>query len=403
MVGLPKIHGRDKGLVLVAFIYVLYVIFPLFADLTHMPVFVPALAVVGYVSVAYPFVYKCRPMCWLVVYIALLFLYSIAGKPIVINGVSSEEPFLWRITIESAWIMPSVMIAYVLQTRDNGELGKIFGNGALFLLSVSFLYVLPIISASKNILRSSLFNEQQGPLPPGLPGYDLMHAYTLLTIPLVYKIKYANVFKERMIAICLSVLFFYVVIQTSITTSLFVAALIILFGVVYSAENSYKVFFGAIVLGTLFFVLYHTGFFLGLIESLMTTFEGTAVEPKLQDMYDSMISGKIQGGSITGRLDYHQISQDSFWQNPITGGGNVGGHSKIWDMLGGMGLVVFIPYAMVIWSCLKMQLQNQPRRIRSFLIFAYIAALVYLYEKGIFGDPGYLAFLVVIPSAIRRF
>ncbi len=402
MFGLPEIHGRDKGLVLVAFVYVLYVTFPLFADLTHVPVYVPALAVVGYVSIAYPFVYKCRSMRWLLVYIAMLFLYSIAGKPIVINGVSGDLPVLWRITIESAWIMPSVMIACVLQMRDNKELTKIFGNGAMFLLSVSLLYILPIIIASKDILRSSLFLEQQGPLPPGLPDYDLMHAYTLLTIPLVYKIKYANVFKERMIAICLSVLFFYVVIQTSITTSLFVAALIILFGVVYSTENRYKALWGAIVLGTLFFVLYHTGFFLGLVESLMSTFEGTAVKPKLQDMYDSMIYGKVQGGSITGRLDYHQISQGSFWQNPITGGGSAGGHSKIWDILGCMGLVAFIPYAMVIWSCLKMQMHNQPHRICSFLIFAYIAASVYLYEKGIFGAPGYLAVMVIIPSAIRR-
>ena len=118
-------------------------------------------------------------------------------------------------------------------------------------------------------------------------------------------------------------------------------------------------------------------------------------------MHDSMVEERLQGATIIGRMDYHQISKDNFWNNPIFGGGFAGGHSKILDILGGMGIIVFIPFAMSIWSCLKQQIsQTRSLNARSFIYFSYFAACIYLYEKGIFSAAGYLTTLVIVPSAL---
>lgn len=401
MLGLLKVNGRDKGFVIVSFVYMLYVIFPLFADLTHIPVFVPALAVVTYISVAYSSVYYYRPMRWLLCYIILLFIYSTVGAPIHVNGMNAALPFWWRITIESAWIMPAVMIACVLHKRNNRELYKQFGYGSILLLTVSFLHILPLLISSKNILRENLHAEDVL-RPIGLPAYDLMHAYTLLLIPLLYIVKYApRVIK--LVAFALAVLFFYVVTQTAVTTSLIVSVVIALFALTYSADNNQKTIISLVVIGGVCIVLYNSGFCLWLVDALMPFFDGTVVTYKLQDLHDSMVSGSVQGGTLTGRMDYHQISKDNFWMNPILGGGVAGGHSKILDILGCTGLVMFIPYVMILWSCLKMQTANLNKRSRAFVMFTYATACIYLYEKGVFGSPGYLSMLVIIPSAIITF
>lgn len=403
MLGLPKLYGKDKGLILVSFIYMLYIIFPLFVDLTHIPVFVPALAVVGYVSVVYPFVYKFRPMRWLLVYISLLFLYSIMGKPIIINGVNSEQPFLWRITIESAWIMPSVMIACILQMRNNKTLYRIFGYGFLLVLTMSFLYILPLIVSSQNILRLSEYeNEVSRPL--GLPGYDLMHSYTLVLVPLCYMLRLEQNMKRRFLIMGLILLFFYVITQTAVTTSLMVSIFIFLFMVIYSEKNVNATVFGVLLMGGLIYALYFAGFFLWLVDSLMPIFDGTAVAVKLQDFHDSMMLGKIQGDSITGRMDYHQISKDAFFENPFFGSGQAGGHSKILDLLGCMGIVIFIPYFKIVWGTMKMQIHGLKEQLTSaFIVLGYFAAFIYLYEKGIFGAPGYLTMIVIVPAIIKAY
>ena len=136
----------------------------------------------------------------------------------------------------------------------------------------------------------------------------------------------------------------------------------------------------------------------------MPIFDGTAVAYKLQDIHDSMVFGSVQGESITGRMSYHQISKDAFFENPIFGIGKAGGHSKILDLLGCMGLLVFIPYFAIIWNTMKMQIRNISTQLAAaFIVCGYLAAAIYLYEKGIFGAPGYLIMIVVVPSIIKAF
>lgn len=134
----------------------------------------------------------------------------------------------------------------------------------------------------------------------------------------------------------------------------------------------------------------------------MPIFDGTAVSYKLQDIHDSMLSGSVQGESITGRMSYHQISKDAFFENPICGTGEAGGLSKILYLLGCMGLLAFIPYFAIIWNTMKMQICNTSTKLAAaFITCGYFVATIYLYEKGIFGAPGYLIMMVIGPSIIK--
>ena len=394
-----KTSAKEKYFIIISFIYILYVIFPLFGDYLNIPVFVPALLVVGYITIFYPGVYGQKSMLWFMIYIGMLFLYSFIGLPIHINGVNGELPYWWRITIEAAWTMPAIMIAGVLFHRNNSGLYKLFGLGSILFLVISFLYILPLIISSKGILREEIQNFDTI-RPLGLPDYGLMHAYTLFLTPICYYLKYAKKTSKAK-TILLLLLFFYVVVQTSVTTSLLVSAVIFSFTLLFSKKNKKGTIVLAFFFAFVLYLLYYLGFFLLIVDTLMPLFEGTAVSGKLQDMHDSLVSGTIQGETITGRMDFHQTSVDSFLKNPIFGGGLAGGHSKFLDILGCSGLFVFIPFIMFIWSSLKKQTSVCTSSMcRTFVVMSYVAAGLFLYEKGLFGASGFLSLLVIVPAAL---
>lgn len=400
MIRFANFSGKDKIFLAASFFYIFYVIFPLFADYTHIPVYVPAIVVVAGVMLSYPQAFGTSAVKWFFAYAALLFIYSIAGLPIFINGMNQSLPAIWRITIEAAWVLPALVIAAVLFSRKDSRLYKIIGIGSLVLLVISFVYILPLVLSSSNILREDI-QELEVLRPMGLPDYGLMHSYTLMLVPLCLMIK-GGKGKYKTLAWALTLLFFYMVTQTAVTTSLFVSIVIFLFAIFYKENSGQRTIFGLGFFCFVLFVLYTQGFFLWLVDSLMPFFEDTAVSFKLQDFHDSLAQGSVTGESLTGRMDYHDISKASFWASPIIGGGEVGGHSKILDLLGSMGLLVFIPFVMVIWKSLRTQMAEVAynKELKMFLILCYAISLVYLYEKGIFGASGWLFMLVIVPCAI---
>lgn len=400
MIRSANLNRKDKIFLAVSFFYILYVIFPLFADYTHIPVSVPAIVVVAGVMISCPQVLRNSAVKSFVAYIVLLFVYSGLGLPIYINGMDHSLSAIWRITIEAAWILPAILIAAALTSRNDQRMYKIIGYGSLALLAISFVYILPLVMSASNILREDV-QDLESLRPVGLPDYSLMHSYTLMIVPLCLLIR-GNKGKYKILAWILTFLFFYMVTQTAITTSLLLLVVIFLFAILYKENSGWKTVMGLVASSLILFVLYSQGFFLWLVDGLMPYFEGTSVSYKLQDFHYSLIQGSITGSSITGRIDYHGISKNSFWENPIIGGGEVGGHSKILDILGSMGLLVFVPFAMIIWKSMRMQIArvSYSKEMRAFLILGYAISFVYLYEKGVFGASGWLFMTVIVPCAI---
>lgn len=396
-----RLTTKEKSFIAVTFFYIAYTIFPLFADTTGIPVYIPAMALVVALLTMYPKAFWGESTKWFVLYIGVLLLYMILGKPIFINGLNNRilSP-IYRIIIESACILPNITIMNVLLYRNNIRLYKVMGYGSLALLLASFLYILPLVMSTSNVLREDLHNIEVVVRPKGLPAYDLMHAYALMILPLCLWLKISDR-RLRLGILSVLLLFAYIITKTSVSTSLVVMAVAVLFACLFDARKLQRSVLSFSVVFFIGYVLSQYGFFLKVVDGLMPYFEGTTVAFKLEDLHTSMVQGQVTGSSLTSRMDYHQVPKDAFFANPIVGTDKAGGHSKILDMLGTMGLLAFIPYFMILYTSLKRYaFRIKDIELKSYLYFSFILASVYLYTKGIFGTPGYLFMLVIVPSII---
>ena len=395
--GLSK---SEKYFLVIALFYVLYIAFPLFSDLVHLATYLPGVIVTFGLAVVFPRTLFSKPVLWTVVYIGLLFLYGISGHPIHVNGVEQSSPYMHRIFIEVGWMLPSVMIACILCQFNNPKLYRIFSRASLLIIAVSFVYILPTITAYSNILRIAISNNENIDLNlQGFPSYTLMHAYAFVVLPLFWITKNSHTFFKKTFYLALSLVFVYVIFNTYVTTSLIVCIFCFLFIWLFDPHQAQVSAFKFTILGIILIIFFTSSLLPDFLLWIRPYFEGTAVIGKIDAITQSITAGKIVGGSLTVRADLHTLSQNNFLLNPFVGVGSAGGHSKIWDILGSMGLVVFIPFIMIIVSIYKLYMRSvQFRDLRIYITAGFIVAFIYLYVKGIFGAAGWLFMFVLSPA-----
>lgn len=373
--------------------------FPLFGDLTNIPVEMPSLLVFGGVFCLYPSAFKNAIFRWFVIYALILMIYVFLGKPLTIGiGTVADNK---KIFIEFAYILPSVAIMLVLLYLKDLNLYKIIAVCSLLFLVISFIYIIPLLSLSANIMRSNAVQHEGEALTiPGLPGYGLMHAYVLLIPSLCYGVRYSRG-KQRMILLVLLSLFFYIVLKTAITTTILIATFIVFYSLIYSERNRSSALFVMSFLFVMLYLFYILGGFLAIVDWIFPFFDGTSVESKLYDFRQSLMVGHIQGGTMTARQNLQQQSWDSFFVNPIFGGSKVGGHSNFVDRLGGMGLFVFVPFFMIVYSYYKqMKSVFISKSTKSFYNIGIIVCFILFYMKGNWGDSNWLFMFVLFPATL---
>lgn len=396
-----KLNTKEKRLLYILFFYISYLIFPLFADITRIPNYIPAIAVVLYVYIFHNDCLSSKALKSFYYYIIALLLLGMVGHRVYINGLSFDTPFLWAITIETAWMLPSLLIMNVIVRLNNFRIYKYLGVGTLLLLIISFLYILPMLMSSVAYLRSSSSFGDESSRPMGVPGYALMHAYTLVLVPLAWIVKSSKGSKQ-LIFILATLLFFYIVVQTAVSTSLVIAIFIFVFVLLMNPNNISISIVGWTIVGVSFIVLYYMGFFLDVVDALMPFFEDTPVEAKLVDLHNSMVAGHITGDNLTVRMDVQNRSMHHFFENPLFGSNDLpGAHSKIWDVLGTMGLLAGVPFLLVIWNSMKQWSNVAENKItRIYVVFSLFIGCIYLYTKGIFSGEGWLFMIVIVPCII---
>lgn len=392
-----NISNKERFFIYVTFFYVLVNLFPLFTDIVHIPTFIPALFVSILLGIRFSDKLFSASMKWLIIYVLTLLVYDIMGLKFHVNGLSAELPGFYKIVIETAWILPSLMIATILQKANNAYLYKYIGYGSIVLLIISFINVLPMIMINSNYLRMD-FELSNVDRPLGMPGYTLMHAYAFIFPTLCYW-SLTSRGKKRLLVLGITLLFAYLIIRTSITTSVFVVLFCVIFTLIYNPYHQIRSLFLFTMVGLIVLLFYYTGILQTIIEELMPFFDETAVADKLTDMYDSLVQGQITGSSLTVREDLHQVSIDNFFSNPIVGMGYAGRHSKILDILGSSGLLVFIPFIMMIWTFIRKNVNLcNDKYYKAFIYFSSFISFIYLYQKGIFGAEGWLFTFVIVPS-----
>lgn len=391
---------KKKIFLITALFYILYIIFPLLADVVNIPTWLPSLASCAVMLYLYPRAFSNKTFYWFLVYAFVLFLYLLVGHPLAVGiGILADSK---RLIIEYAFILPAVCILCILYyLRDSILMSKLFMWSMGFLF-VSFIVEVPLL-IQYGSMRAAMTEEVEQIKIFGLPSYTLMHAYTLFIPVMCYGIK---VFKGRNRFLCLAglVVLFFVVYYTFVTTSLLITITLLLFTIIYSEKHESLSFILSVLLLTIFLIFSNTDFLIGLIDAIMPFFEGSAVEFKLNDFKDSLIQGQITGSSITGRMDYHAVSRESFFINPIFGYPRVGGHSSLLDRLGGMGIVGALPFVMIIVSYIRQMIKLfTTRAAKLFFWTGIIAGFVYLYEKGLWGSEGWLVYMVLMPVGLLTF
>lgn len=391
---------KEKIFLITALLYILYTIFPLLSDIINIPTWLPSLASTAVMLSLYPKAFSNKTFYWFLVYAFVLLLYLLMGHPLAVGiGFVADSR---KIIIEYAFILPAVsMFCILYYLKDSVLLSKLFLWSIGFLF-VSFFVAIPLL-LQYGSMRAAMQEEIEQIKIIGLPSYALMHAYTLFIPVMCYGVK---VFKDRNRIACLVglVVLFVVVYYTFVTTSLIIMIAIVLFTIIYYEKNEVRSFFIFVILLLLFLVVSDETFLIGLIDRIMPFFEGSAVEYKLNDFRESLMEGQITGSSITGRMDYHEVSRQSFFINPIFGYPSVGGHSSLLDRLGGMGIVGAFPFVMIIVSYIgQMKRLFSTRAAKVFFWTGIIAGFVYLYEKGLWGSEGWLVYMVLMPMGILVF
>lgn len=389
----------------VSLFYILLTVVPIFQSLAGLELWMVNLTTFIILIALFPAAVNNIVFFWFLVYATVLALFVLSGKPLTI-GIGSVVDTK-KIFIEYAFFLPNFAIFSILYYLKDIRLYKFISFGGLAFLIFSFFYLLPILSANNLAMRDAhVMRMEQNINTPGVPGYPLMHAYILLVPAIFYGIKNTyNRTKWMLIGVLFLVL--YIILQTYVTTSLVITLGIIIIAILYDAENKVRSIFFILVTGLVVYILHLLGFFLQMFDVLIAFFDETSVQPKIEGFKYIYEFGDVEnsGRHITGRMNYHDMSWEAFYENILIGGNSpVGGHSSLIDRLGGMGLVAFVPFVMIVVAQAKMlnKILMSPTE-KLFYWIGWGAALMVLYQKGLFGQEGWLFLMVLLPGLIISF
>lgn len=397
---------KKKNLFLVvSLLYILYTVFPIIPDVTGIEVWLVNLSTFVILLALYPRAFANPVMYWFMAYAAILAVYVLVGKPLAI-GIGTVQDSK-QLIIEYAFILPSLSMSSILFYLRDNKLYKIIAGSALLFLVISFVYITPIILSEGQIMRIAHNLQVEDNIRiPGIPFYTLQHAYIIAVPALLYGIKVLKSL-QKLTLLAVLVLFCFIILHSYITTSIIITLSTIIFALLADINNKPKSFLLIFLTGFAVYILHSAGVFILLFDFLLRLFDGSAVEPKIEGFKYIYLGGDIEssGGHLTGRMSYHDMSWLAFSENFLIGGTSpVGGHSQLIDRLGGMGIITFIPYMMIFVSLIKMTLPLfKDKEQLLFYILGLVAIFLLLYQKGIFGQEGWLFLMVLMPGLIITF
>ena len=391
-------NKKEKSFVFITLFYIAYMIFP------YVSAMLPVAWVSVFVSAALYFLYRgCYRQIyfkWFLIYIAILFLYSLFGHRFHVNGVGHSMNLFNKLLIETAWILPNLMICSIITKLDNPKIFKQLAFGSMGVLLLSLLLILPVVFTQSGILRENIRQTESGaPGILGFPSYTLMSCYSFFIPVACYGYKHSKRgLKWGFFGVL--ILFVYYVFKSEITTSLLATIFVLLFMIVYKEGGNDKNIISFAFFSLLIWFLNETGVILSFLNFLVDAYEGTVAQVKIIEFRD-MLLGEGEGGNVQIREELRERSFNSFALNPFIGSYDVGGHSSLMDRLGSMGLLGFIPFVMMIITNVKMWFCKMPDKgTKSFYIAGIVVMAMFLYVKGLFSGQGMLFLFFILPVCI---
>ena len=276
---------------------------------------------------------------------------------------------------------------YIISNNDQKFINR--------LLIVSFLLLIVEVIGSIIVLRTypsairdmnSLIQEDGASVSYslykfGLVDYSQCHALPILIPPLFYIIKTNKKRSIRFLCMAAIAICLVLVWLSESTTSLLLAMLMVVMGFLTN-QNRKK---GTLIFMVLLFIpfIVSEALQVWILDILGNVFGSDSIfSEKMYEMQYSILHDE-SSGDLEGRINRYSESLDLFFSSPIIGSSAaVGKHSALLDLLATLGLVGFIPLALLFYSYFKKIYNIIPKNARYFYLEAVLAGIAMLLAKG---------------------
>ena len=296
-------------------------------------------------------------------------------------------------------------IEYYLRTNDDTfakySLSAIYGS--IIMLAIISL---PILIAEPGLNRT--FNDMKAAgVEVPLAGYftisyGTVHAVPILVIPLFFFYKSIKSKLSKVFLIAAIVSLYVTTILSNAATPMFMLFMYILFVLIYNPKQSNRS--NALKIGgvlVIVFILFSNGFITLFLTSFQSLVGGTMQEKRIDEVVSYLETGKTVG-DMSEREDRYDISLDAFLSHPLSPEykiNHIGKHSYLIDHLAAMGLIVFIPFALLLFYQYRKPLRHMGNEKVYFMMaysaFIFLACYKNFFEaeSAMFASPALLIYI----------
>lgn len=382
--------------------YIAYIANSLIYGYLSVPATIPAIFMVVASLIYYPQCLFNKITVSFFFYAIILVLSYLIGHLLPFSYGSG----ILSVIIEVAFILPAILISSILIDLNDNKLYKIVYYTTTVAICITLLLTTVTNVLIPGVLRSAALSvsssgvEVNTYLRLGIPNYTAMHSFALLLPVFLYRLRKSSSDRtyNKIFLICVIVILFNSILNFSISTMIIYSCLALLLGIIFSAESNSRNMLSMVLLGLLFIVFSNESSLIYIFGTLDSFFEGTAMANKVNDIRNLIIFGDASGSSISTRQSLHISSIETFFDNPIFGGEQIGGHSTIFDQMARLGLVGFLPYILMIYWGFQSWYRLLTNDSKWFYIIAWIGIITLLITKGLFGSLGWMSLFVIIPS-----
>lgn len=280
-------------------------------------------------------------------------------------------------------------LEYYIRNKDDR-----FAKYSLLAMYLSLLVLAiistPILIAEPGLNRAINTMQEQGLEVPNYAyftiSYGMVHAVPILVIPLFYLYKHVHAFLPKLLLLVFIILLYFTTILSNASTPMFMLLMYMIFVLLYNPKQSKKT--NTIKIGgtlVLLVVLYYIGFFVIFLKGFQSLLGDTMQGRRVEEVIYYLETGDTTG-DVDEREDRYSISINSFLSHPLSGEKNIdriGKHSYMLDHLTAMGLIAFIPFALLLIYRYKRPLKYLARG-KLYYVLAYSAFIFLACMKNFF-------------------
>lgn len=240
----------------------------------------------------------------------------------------------------------------------------------------------------------------------GVVGFSIVYSSVVMIPILMYAIQTMK-FKFKLINFTFLILLFLFLLNASFTSAIIISFLSILLYLLFLCNNRIR-FFLIIPLIVISILLFDGQLIYNLFISLSKSINNYEISVRFQDIANLFLTNEIGNGSMGLRILLYLNSITAFIRYPLFGilpfdtTYKLSGHSTILDILGGMGIIGFIPLVLGLYYSFKKVTFKKNKRYSSVILCSYIVFIVVSIFNPQLSSPAVITtLLIVIPISME--